>query len=58
MPAAELDQMGAIMTKDESTCIRCALCASRCPTHAITMKRFEYTTECVSYGLASCGAAS
>lgn len=48
----QLDQMGGIMTKDESTCIRCAMCASRCPTHAITMQRFEYRTECVSYGVA------
>jgi formate dehydrogenase beta subunit len=50
IPADKLDQFGAVMTKDESSCIRCAMCASRCPTHAITMQRFEYTTECVSYG--------
>ncbi|MCS7024632.1 MAG: FAD-dependent oxidoreductase [Bryobacteraceae bacterium] len=43
----ELDQLGAFMMKDESTCIRCALCASRCPTHAITMQRFEHYRECV-----------
>ena len=36
------------MMKDESTCIRCAMCASRCPTHAITMKRFDFYPECVS----------
>jgi NADPH-dependent glutamate synthase beta subunit-like oxidoreductase/NAD-dependent dihydropyrimidine dehydrogenase PreA subunit len=52
MSADELDQFGAVMTKDESSCIRCAMCASRCPTHAITMQRFEYVTECVSYGAA------
>ncbi|MBL0312140.1 MAG: FAD-dependent oxidoreductase [Holophagaceae bacterium] len=45
---AEKDEMGGIMLKDESTCIRCAMCASRCPTHAILMKRFEHFTECVS----------
>jgi NADPH-dependent glutamate synthase beta subunit-like oxidoreductase len=50
MPREELDHIGAVMTKDESSCIRCAMCASRCPTHAITMQRFEYWTECVSYG--------
>ena len=50
MPKEALDQVGAVMTKDETSCIRCALCASRCPTHAITMQRFEYFTECVSYG--------
>jgi len=26
--------------KDEELCIRCALCAERCPNHAITMERF------------------
>jgi formate dehydrogenase (NADP+) beta subunit len=44
----ELDQMGGVMVKDETTCIRCAMCASRCPTHAILMKEFEFYTECVS----------
>lgn len=44
----ELAEMGGIMLKDESTCIRCAMCASRCPTHAIQMKRFEFTRECVT----------
>ncbi len=46
--AEQLDEMGAVMMKDETTCIRCAMCASRCPTHAITMKRFDFTRECVS----------
>ena len=45
---AQLDEMGAVMLKDETTCIRCSLCASRCPTHAITMQQFVYQTECVS----------
>ena len=31
--------------KDEERCIRCALCAQRCPTHAITMERFQFTEE-------------
>lgn len=44
----ELDQLGAVMLKDETTCIRCSLCASRCPTHAITMQEFVYRTECIS----------
>ena len=44
----ELDQLGAVMLKDETSCIRCALCAARCPTHAVTMKEFVYYTECVS----------
>ena len=44
----ELADMGGIMLKDESTCIRCAMCASRCPTQAIQMKRFEFSRECVT----------
>lgn len=44
----ELRDLGAIMLKDESTCIRCALCASRCPTQAIRMKRFDFYRECVT----------
>ncbi|BDU75503.1 FAD-dependent oxidoreductase [Mesoterricola sediminis] len=48
MTAEEKDEMGGIMLKDESTCIRCAMCASRCPTQAITMKRFDHYKECVT----------
>jgi len=44
----DADEDAGIMLKDETTCIRCALCASRCPTHAINMKRFEFYTECVT----------
>ena len=44
----ELDQFGGAMVKDETTCIRCSLCASRCPTSAIEMKLFDFHTECVS----------
>jgi ferredoxin len=43
----DLDE-GAVMMKDETTCIRCAMCASRCPTHAILMQRFDFTRECVT----------
>ncbi len=48
MGKAELDSLGGVMLKDETTCIRCAMCASRCPTHAIMMKRFEFYRECVT----------
>jgi len=44
----QLDEMGAVMMKDEISCIRCALCASRCPTHAILMKHFDFHRACVS----------
>lgn len=33
---------GAAIIKDEDKCIRCGLCARRCPTGAITMEKFEY----------------
>ena len=36
----EANEVGAII-KDETRCIRCGLCAVRCPTHAITMERVE-----------------
>lgn len=42
------DGAAAALIKDETTCIRCAMCASRCPTHAIQMKEFVYTRECVT----------
>ena len=48
MDRSDLDQRGGVMLKDETTCIRCAMCASRCPTHAIRMKRFDHYRECVS----------
>jgi YD repeat-containing protein len=32
---------GSVMLKDETICIRCGLCAQRCPAHTITMEGFE-----------------
>jgi formate dehydrogenase beta subunit len=32
---------GSVMVKDETICIRCGLCAQRCPAHTITMEGFE-----------------
>jgi NADPH-dependent glutamate synthase beta subunit-like oxidoreductase len=41
-PDADLSEHSAII-KDETLCIRCANCAHRCPTGAITMERFGFT---------------
>jgi formate dehydrogenase beta subunit len=40
-PQEEGEALSAII-KDEERCIRCALCAERCPTGAITMERFSF----------------
>jgi NADPH-dependent glutamate synthase beta subunit-like oxidoreductase len=32
---------GSVMVKDETICIRCGLCAERCPVHTISMEAFE-----------------
>ena len=54
VPLAELigefpgEDAGAALIKDETTCIRCAMCASRCPTHAILMREFVFRRECVT----------
>lgn len=39
----ELSEMSAII-KDEEKCIRCALCAERCPVDAITMERVGFSS--------------
>jgi ferredoxin len=42
MEAGELGAAeGSVMVKDETICIRCGLCAERCPAHTITMEAFE-----------------
>ncbi len=41
---AELEENSAIV-KDEDRCIRCALCAQRCPADAITMERVQFSAE-------------
>ena len=35
------------MLFDPTNCIRCALCAQRCPTEAITMESFRFTEEII-----------
>ena len=39
-----LSEGGAII-KDETICIRCGLCAERCPVGAITMEVFNFKEE-------------
>jgi NADPH-dependent glutamate synthase beta subunit-like oxidoreductase len=39
----------AAMLKDDDACTRCALCAERCPTYAITMEAFRFQ-EVISLG--------
>jgi len=42
LEAGELGAVeGSVMVKDETICIRCGLCAERCPAHTITMEAFE-----------------
>lgn len=39
----DLATMGSAMLKDEDLCIRCGLCAEKCPTQAVTMDVMNYT---------------
>mgnify|MGYP000084136593 CR=1 FL=1 len=39
----QLANMGSAMLKDEDLCIRCGLCAEKCPTQAVTMDAMNYT---------------
>jgi NADPH-dependent glutamate synthase beta subunit-like oxidoreductase len=42
---ADVDRAeSSAILKDEDRCIRCALCAMRCPSDAITMERVQFTT--------------
>jgi ferredoxin len=48
-PSAEISRLkddllgreeGSAILMDDAMCIRCGLCASRCPAHAITMEQY------------------
>jgi len=43
MEEEEMDLMGTVMLKDEDLCIRCGLCAEKCPTQAVTMDVMNYS---------------
>lgn len=43
MEEEELSLMGTAMLKDEDLCIRCGLCAEKCPTQAVTMDAMNYS---------------
>ena len=45
LTAGAYEPTDSAILKDEERCIRCALCAQRCPTHAITMERFQFRQE-------------
>jgi len=45
-PVEELPETtGAAIIKEDTRCIRCGLCADRCPTGAITMEAFSFKEE-------------
>ena len=42
--------IGAAMIMDPDKCIRCSLCAQRCPTGAVTIENFSFQEEWVEHG--------
>jgi formate dehydrogenase (NADP+) beta subunit len=48
----------SVIIKDEDRCIRCGLCAQRCPTTAITMERYEFARNWVPVEQLAGGAAA
>ncbi len=39
------DRPMTVLLKDDTVCIRCGLCALRCPTEAMTMERFNFVED-------------
>lgn len=39
----DADKPLTVLLKDDTECIRCGLCALRCPTEAMTMERFSFS---------------
>ena len=53
MPASQLDEYGGAMLKDETTCIRCAMCIKKCPAQAISFVGEAIVVDhepCIAYG--------
>ena len=48
--AGETESLGTAMIKDETKCIRCGLCARRCPVGAITMEAFWFEEQLTDAG--------
>ncbi len=67
LPADQVDELVAraeadglplaAMIKDDERCIRCGLCAIRCPTDAMTMERFTITERWAETDVASSATA-
>ena len=47
IPGRRGPEVGAVMIKDEDICIRCGLCARRCPVGCITMEGYSVTSSSV-----------
>jgi ferredoxin len=41
----ESESAQSVMLFDPTQCIRCGLCAARCPTDAVQMETFRFTEE-------------